>query len=73
MKTEVKIAAECPSCGENVVFDIKPQLGQVIICRYCGEELEVIDLTPILLDFPIEDEEYDSEFDYEDDYDDDRW
>ena len=71
MKTKVKILAECPSCGEMVVFDKTPKRGQLIACWYCEEELEVIDLEPILLDFPLDDEDYDDEYDNEDD--DERW
>ena len=71
MKTRTKILAECPSCGEMVFFDKNPELGQFRICQFCEEKLEVIELDPILLDFPMEDEDYDGEFDYEDD--DDNW
>ena len=70
MKMKIKVIAECPSCGEMVLFGKNPKLGELITCRECEEELEVISLEPILLDFPLEDGEYDEEFDYDDDYDD---
>lgn len=73
MKVKSNIIADCPSCGERVVLDKSPRLGDFVVCRICEEKLEVIDLNPILLDFPLEDESYD--YEYEDDYDsdDDGW
>ena len=69
MKTNTNIIAECPSCGEMVYFAKFPRLGQYIDCRYCEEELEVIDLQPLLLDWPIEEDNYDNDL-YEDTEDD---
>ena len=69
MVTNTKIMSECPSCGETVIFERKPTLGQFIDCPFCEEFLEVIDLDPLLLDWPIEDGDYDDDEDdfYEDD------
>ena len=70
MVTKAKILAECPSCGEKVFFVRTPRLGQYVDCQYCEEELEVIDLEPILLDFPLDEGDYDDGFDIDDD---DEW
>ena len=71
MKTNTNTMAECPSCGETIHFDRYPRLNQLIDCRYCREELEVIDLEPLLLDWPFEEGDFDD--DYDDDDDDDDW
>ena len=73
MKTRANIITDCPSCGESVILDKSPRLGDFIVCRICEEKLEVIDLNPILLDFPLEDGSYDYEYDDDDEYDDGGW
>ncbi|MEW6716910.1 MAG: lysine biosynthesis protein LysW [Chloroflexota bacterium] len=62
------IKAECPSCGEHVVFHSKPKMGQRSRCTSCDAVLEVVWLDPVELDWPIdeEDEYYDDE-EFEDD------
>lgn len=69
-KTEVGI---CPGCGARIRFQNKVQLGEFIICAECGDELEVVQLSPVKLDWafedPFDEDEYDGDF--EDDYDDD--
>ena len=67
MVSKTKTMAECPSCGVMVFFEMRPKLGQFIDCPSCNEFLEVIDLDPVLLDWPVE------EGDYDDDFDDDDW
>lgn len=66
----------CPDCDARITLK-SPQLGQQVICRACGTELEVVDLSPLELDWAL-DEPYDDddEFEYVDDeeyydYDDD--
>lgn len=61
--------AECPSCGEMVYFEKNPTIGQYVTCRFCDEQLEVIELDPVILDWPFVDED----LEYEDDYADDEW
>jgi hypothetical protein len=59
MKTQSQIMADCPSCGEGVIFIKPPVIGQFISCRYCDDRLEVIDLDPILLDWPLTEDDLD--------------
>lgn len=68
-KTEVGI---CPGCGARIRFQTKVQVGEFIICDECGDELEIIGLSPIKLDWAFEDP-FDDDFDgnYDDDFDDD--
>lgn len=66
----------CPDCDARITLK-SPQLGQQVICRACGTELEVVDLSPLELDWAL-DEPYDDdddEYEYVDDedyYDDDE-
>ncbi len=64
----MKINAECPSCEESITFHKPPRLGQILRCQFCESELEVIDLDPVTLDWPYEEEdfEFDGEYDYAD-------
>ena len=43
----------CPECDEEVTFRKKPRLGQMVSCRSCGEELQVISLRPLELDYAL--------------------
>ena len=61
MKSKEKIEADCPSCGELIYFDRQPRLAELVYCWYCEEELEVIGIDPVLLDYPFEDEDFDEE------------
>ena len=64
--------ATCPSCDENVNLSAKLRVGDMVRCRSCGEELEVVDTDPYELDWPyLEDDEGDDDDDDWDDDDDD--
>jgi lysine biosynthesis protein LysW len=69
--------AECPHCEQTVNLSGESWLGKRVRCPHCGEELEVIELNPVELDFAFdeddeddEDDDYDDEDDDYDDYDD---
>lgn len=64
----------CPGCGSQIRFLKKVQMGEFFICDECGDELEVVNLSPVKLDWAFEDpleEDYgdDRDFDFEDEYD----
>jgi lysine biosynthesis protein LysW len=72
--------AFCPDCEEPIHLSIQPKVGQRITCRSCGAELEVIETSPLELDWaydgPVEDwdedeEEEDEEWD--DEEEDEEW
>lgn len=75
--------AFCPDCEEPIHLSLQPKVGQRITCRRCGAELEVIETSPLELDWaydgPVEDwdEEEDDDWDDEDeeweDDEDDDW
>lgn len=71
--------AFCPDCDGSVNVGVSPRLGQRINCPHCDAELEVIEVSPLELDWAYdedeveweEDEEEDEEWDDdEDDWDD---
>jgi lysine biosynthesis protein LysW len=67
--------AFCPDCEEPIRLSVQPKVGQRITCRSCGAELEVIETSPLELDWaydgPVEDWNEDEE---EEDWgDDDDW
>lgn len=74
MATKVKksLAAICPNCEETILFHNLPEIGQLVTCVECNDELEIIALNPILLSWPIyDDDEWEyADFD-DDDFDDD--
>jgi lysine biosynthesis protein LysW len=73
----------CPGCGARIRFQAI-ELGEFIVCEECGDELEVVRLNPIKLDWayadPYEVGEWDddnelwqSDSDYDHGDDDDQW
>lgn len=63
----------CADCEEDVYVAAETELGELIVCDECGEELEVVGLDPIELDPYVDDsfEEFeDKDFDAFDDIDD---
>ncbi len=57
-------SAECPECGKQVTVGSQSRIGQLIKCKGCGAELEVVWTDPIELDWPMMEEFSDD--DYED-------
>jgi lysine biosynthesis protein LysW len=70
--------ALCPDCEEGINFGSRVRIGQRVTCPHCGADLEVIELTPLELDWVYEDadweeeEDDDDDDDSEDDWDDDE-
>ena len=70
---------KCPMCGVSVAVPTNARIGQIVYCDSCDAELEVVNVKPLELDWPLDDYEYDEDienyddedFDYDDDdYDD---
>ena len=53
--------AWCPECDSMIMLDKGAKLGERIECPECGMLLEVINLTPLELDYALEDEDWDEE------------
>lgn len=43
--------AHCPNCRARIYLGRKPWLGQPAMCDYCESDLEVTQLTPLMLDW----------------------
>ena len=51
------ITANCPECDAIITFDRPPLVGEVIRCKECGAELEVVSVEPLRLELAPEVEE----------------
>lgn len=58
--------AKCPSCDERIPIGGRLMLHQLVTCSNCEEDLEIVKLDPIILDFPYYGD--DEENFWEDDY-----
>ena len=58
--------AICPACEGQVNMQGQVEMGQAVVCPHCSEELEVIDVDPLELDWA-----YDEEWDEDEDEDED--
>ena len=45
------MVAECPECGSNIRFHNPLKLDQIVVCPECDEELQVVELNPLQLDW----------------------
>jgi|GEM_PF-2460357 len=54
MKANSSIRTRCFVCDEPIKFEKYPKLGEVFTCQYCGENLEVVQLDPIVVDLSWE-------------------
>jgi lysine biosynthesis protein LysW len=46
----------CPECERNVPLGENPFIGQQVSCTKCGAFLEVVDLSPVQLDWAYDDD-----------------
>ena len=53
--------AECPQCEKDVSVGSHPSIGKIVHCDGCGAELEIVQLDPIELDWPLIDDDDDSD------------
>ncbi len=65
------LVAECPSCAVRLHFNVRPKLGDIVVCYECEENLEVVRLNPIKLDWSLlDDDDWADTDDYDDHYSD---
>jgi lysine biosynthesis protein LysW len=62
--TSKTVTARCPDCGEKIALRGEVYLGRKIVCPDCETELEVVETSPLQLDWLYEDD-----FEYEDEED----
>jgi lysine biosynthesis protein LysW len=53
-KPHDRLIGECPECDADVHFNTPPRLGQRVNCSKCGARLEVIEDSPLELDWAFE-------------------
>jgi alpha-aminoadipate carrier protein LysW len=59
--------AACPGCDQNIFLRRNPKLGDIVYCDNCEADLEVVNINPIELEWPWEEDETEDELDAEDD------
>ena len=71
--TEKLYTAFCPGCSTKIRFTKDVEVGQFVVCAECGDELEVVKVNPVKLDWAFVDsfDEYDDDDEFEDDFDED--
>ena len=63
--------ALCPDCEEGISLGPRPRIGQKVTCPHCNAELEVVEISPLELDWAFEDT--DTDLDEEDEWEEDDW
>jgi lysine biosynthesis protein LysW len=55
-----RILAQCPGCNNDIAFYKVPKLGEFVTCSECGDLVEVVNLSPLTLDWSadIDDEDW---------------
>lgn len=48
---------ECPECAAELELASDVEVGEIVVCPYCGVELEVMGTDPIVLELAPEEEE----------------
>jgi lysine biosynthesis protein LysW len=77
-RTKRTIFAPCPGCHKDIFVDHTPILGEFVTCPECGDLVEVVNLSPLTLDWSTDvgDEEWPDYWDDDDglsaDYSDDN-
>ena len=51
------LTAQCPECGGEVSLAADVERGEIVPCRDCGAELEVVEREPVELRLAPEEEE----------------
>ncbi len=70
-----RILAQCPGCNNEIAFYKVPKLGEFVTCSECGDLVEVVNLSPLTLDWSadIDDEDWLEDTDDYDALDDDDY
>ena len=59
---------ECLECGAELVVPTQVALGGILTCAACGETFVVVEVSPLEIDYPDDDEDWDD--DWDEDWDD---
>ena len=66
-----KETVECLACDEDVYVGRNPKVGHFVTCHNCDATFQIIDIDPVLIDWPYDEDDAEYE-DYEDYNDDDE-
>jgi lysine biosynthesis protein LysW len=71
ISTPRTFTAFCPGCSTKIRFTEDVEVGQFVVCAECGDELEVVKISPVKLDWAFADsfDDFDDD-DFGDDLDD---
>lgn len=47
-----RTTVDCLACGEDVYVGQNPIIGRIIICHGCNSRFEIIDVEPVMVDWP---------------------
>jgi lysine biosynthesis protein LysW len=72
-ETSRTASARCPDCGSKIALQGEVYLGRKIVCPDCDAELEVIETSPVQLDWLYEDDVKYEDDDQESDDQDEDW
>ena len=62
-----KIMVECLNCNEDIYVGNNPRVGNFITCKRCDSVFEIIELDPVMVDWPYSDDDDDNDEDLYDD------
>ena len=65
-----KMTVECLACEDDIYISQNPKIGSYIYCDTCDAEFQIIDLKPVLIDWPDDDDYFDEQEGYYDDIND---
>jgi transcription elongation factor Elf1 len=74
MKHQIKIqpkkaTVECLSCNRDINVGHNTKIGSIVTCVRCNMSFEIIELNPLLIDWPYYDDDYfDGDYSDEDEY-----
>lgn len=62
MKQKMKIKSNklivgCLLCNKDIYVENNPKLGKFITCRNCESIYEIINIDPLMIDWPFDDDE----------------
>jgi hypothetical protein len=62
-----KTMVECLNCSEDIYVGGNPKVGNFVTCKNCDSLFEIVDLEPISIDWPYDDDDYGDDDDLYDD------
>ena len=62
-----KMIVGCLACEDEIFVGRDSKIGSYIYCNTCDAEFQIIDIKPVLIDWPDDDDYYDGKEGYYDD------